>query len=75
MEVREEGVLHNILVQEGEEVRPVSPIDLVVAVHEPLAFLEYSSATTRLNSHLLPPDETVTPERGEKRGDIYSFGR
>ncbi len=70
-----EGVLRNILVQEGEEMRPVSPIGLVVALHELLAFLEYSSATTRLNSQVLPPDETVTQKRGEKRENKYSFGR
>lgn len=70
VEAREEGVLRKILVQVGEEVRPGSPIGLVAAPHEPLPSLEDSSATTRMNSLVRPPDEIVTFGREVKSGKV-----
>ena len=70
VEAREQGVLRKILVQEGEEVRPGSPIGVVAAPDEPLPSLEDSSATTRMNSLARPPDETVTSGREVKSGKV-----
>ena len=70
LEAREEGVLRKILVQEGDEVEPGSPIGLVAAPDESLPSLEDSPAATRINSRVRPPDETVTSGREVKSGKV-----